>query len=93
MRAKYVQKLTEATTYLRDGTESDLLKREAEIRGIPIAALATMITQMGVPSDDMELDRTRANLAIDGANDHSGVLVVLRNLGIKYRARPDPNKL
>ena len=66
-----------ATEYLKDGTESELLTSEADIRGISVKDLATLIKGKGEEADKIEIWRIAIRFAIDKAETKGEILRIL----------------
>jgi len=84
MRAKYVQKLAEATAFKTSGTIAPLLQGEADLRGVSVEEQADLIISMAAPSDDLEIYRMRTNVAIDNAEDEDAIAAIMQTAGVAF---------
>jgi len=84
MRAKYVQKLAEATAFKSSGVIAPLLAAEAEMRGATVDEHADLIISMSAPSDDLEIYRMRMNIAIDTAESEDEISAILNQAKVKF---------
>lgn len=83
LQVRYALKEVEARRVL-DGGASDYITREAETRGVTAAEMAQMIVDKARASEDLEIARVQANLAIDSAADEVDVHNVLEPWGITF---------
>ncbi len=84
MRAKYVQKLAEATAFKSSGVIASLLQGEADLRGVSVEEQADLVISMAAPSDDLEMYRMRTNVAIDEAENEDSILSIVRSTGASF---------
>ena len=81
LRAMDAYKAAEAGVVLAGGT-SDLLTREAELRGIPVTVLAQAVMAQAAKTQQNELDRVAVNIEVDAATDHTTVVAILNKNNI-----------
>lgn len=84
LRAMYVRKAEQAQLVV-DGGQSELIEGEAAVRGITPLQMAQVILQMAPQGgDQIEIDRIKANVAVENAANETAILKVLSDLGIPF---------
>jgi hypothetical protein len=82
MRAMYVLKTAEARNVLL-GEPSSFIEQEAALRGVTAQVLAQLICDTSEQLVNLELTRVKIGLAIDAAEDETGVVEALAAAGLR----------